>query len=64
MNYDPTLLGVLEPAQLAASTRLALPRLVLGRGTLMLLIVLRLYVVLAIPVVVYAFVHALAVKPA
>jgi len=32
---------------------------VLGRGTLALLVLLRVYVVIAIPVVGYAFVHAL-----
>ena len=36
-----------------------LPRRVLGRGTLALLLLLRAYVALAVPVVVYAFVRAL-----
>jgi hypothetical protein len=36
-----------------------LPRRKLGRGTLALLILLRVYVFLAIPVVVYAFIRAL-----
>ena len=45
MNHDP------PPSRL--------PRRALGRGTLALLVALRLYVMLAIPVVVYAFVHAL-----
>ena len=64
MQHDPKLIGVLEPGQLAAVRDLRLPRRVLGRGTLTLLIVLRVYVVLAIPIVVYAFLHALAVRPA
>jgi hypothetical protein len=36
-----------------------LPRRKLGRGTLALLILLRVYVLLAIPVVAYAFIQAL-----
>jgi hypothetical protein len=36
-----------------------LPRRKLGRGTLALLILLRVYVLLAVPVVVYAFILAL-----
>jgi len=40
-----------------------LPRRQLGRGVLALLILLRVYVVLAIPLVGYAFVHALATSP-
>jgi hypothetical protein len=36
-----------------------LPRRKLGRGTLALLILLRVYVFLAVPVVVYAFIRAL-----
>jgi hypothetical protein len=36
-----------------------LPRRRLGRGTLALLILLRVYVFLAVPVVVYAFIRAL-----
>jgi hypothetical protein len=36
-----------------------LPRRHLGRGVLALLVLLRVYVLLAIPVVGYAFVHAL-----
>jgi hypothetical protein len=38
-----------------------LPRRRLGRGVTTLLILLRVYVLLAIPVVGYAFVHALRV---
>ncbi len=60
MQYDPTLTGSLEPGQLTTAVARPLPRRVLGRGTLALLILLRVYVVIAVPVVGYAFVHALA----
>lgn len=56
MDFDPASCGA--PAEHAAATLLPLPRRVLGRGTLALLILLRAYVVVAIPVVLYAFVHA------
>lgn len=59
MDFDPGSLAVEEPARHAAATLPPLPRRVLGRGTLALLILLRLYVAVAIPVVGYAFVHAL-----
>ena len=59
MLYDPTLINALEPGQFTAATEAPLPRRVLGRGTLALLILLRLYVVIAIPIVGYAFIHAL-----
>jgi hypothetical protein len=59
MQYDPALIGALEPGQLTASTVRKLPRRKLGRGVLTLLILLRVYVVVAVPIVGYAFVHAL-----
>jgi hypothetical protein len=59
MQYDPTLISALEPDQLVAATMRPLPRRKLGRGVLVLLIVLRIYIVIAIPIVAYAFVHAL-----
>lgn len=59
MQYDPTLISALEPDQLAAATMRPLPRRNLGRGALALLILLRVYIVIAIPIVAYAFVHAL-----
>lgn len=59
MDYDPATLGSLEPPQHAGPTLPPLPRRVLGRGALALLILLRVYVVVAIPVVGYAFVNAL-----
>jgi hypothetical protein len=42
-----------------AASRDKLPRRKLGRGTLALLILLRVYVLLAIPIVIYAFIRAL-----
>jgi hypothetical protein len=62
VQHDPALIGALEPGQLAAE-RGRLPRRRLGRGTLALLILLRVYVVIAIPIVAYAFVHALLASP-
>jgi hypothetical protein len=59
MFHDPELAAFLEPGQLSAATEHPLPRRKLGRGTLGLLILLRAYVVIAIPIVGYAFVHAL-----
>jgi hypothetical protein len=59
MKHDPELIGILEPAQLTAARERPLPRRKLGRGALSLLILLRVYVVVAIPIVGYAFVHAL-----
>jgi hypothetical protein len=59
VQYDPSLIGALEPGQLSAATQQKLPRRKLGRTTLTLLILLRVYVVIAIPIVGYAFVHAL-----
>ncbi len=56
MNIDP--LSALDPDQTTAATRLPLPRRALGRGTLLLLWTLRLYVAAAIPVVIYAFIRA------
>jgi hypothetical protein len=59
MSYDSTLIGALEPDQLAAAKMRPYPRRNLGRGVVILLILLRVYVMIAIPVVAYAFVHAL-----
>jgi hypothetical protein len=61
LQYDPTLISALEPDQLAAATMRPLPRRNLSQGALALLILLRVYIVIAIPIVVYAFVHALLV---
>ena len=56
-------IAALDPAQITAATQQALPRRRLGRGTMSLLILLRVYVVIAIPIVCYAFVHALLTTP-
>jgi hypothetical protein len=50
---------VLEPSQLSTATGHALPRRKIGRGTVTLLVLLRVYVLIAIPIVVYAFIRAL-----
>jgi hypothetical protein len=57
--YDHELISALEPSQLTAATEHPLPRRKLGRGILTLLILLRAYVVIAIPIVCYAFVRAI-----
>jgi hypothetical protein len=59
MDFDPQLISALEPSQLTVTTEAPLPRRALGRGTLILLIALRVYIAIAIPIVIYAFVHAI-----
>ena len=59
MTYDPKILGALEPGQLSVATERRLPRRTLGLGMVVLLIALRIYVAVAVPIVGYAFVHAL-----
>jgi hypothetical protein len=59
MPDEPTLSIALEPEQLAAATMRPYPRRRLGKGATSLLIILRVYVAIAVPIVVYAFVHAL-----
>ena len=59
MRYDYRVLDVLEPGQLTAEASRPLPRRKLGRGAVALLIALRVYVIVAIPIVCYAFFHAL-----
>jgi hypothetical protein len=59
MSYDPALVRALEPDQLVAATMRPYPRRKLTRGVLALLIALRVFIVIAIPIVIYAFVHAL-----
>ena len=63
MSFDPALIDALEPEQITEAAMRKLPRRVLGRGTLALLVLLRVYVVIAIPIVGYAFVHALLAPP-
>lgn len=55
----PRVLDALEPGQRTREVEQPLPRRRLGPGITWLLIGLRVYVVIAIPIVVYAFVHAL-----
>jgi len=59
VNYDPKALDALESGQFTAASERPLPRRVLSRGTLSLLIALRVYVIIAIPIVGYAFIRAL-----
>jgi hypothetical protein len=59
MSYDPALVRALEPDQLVTATMRPYPRRKLTRGVLALLIALRVFIVIAIPIVIYAFVHAL-----
>jgi hypothetical protein len=59
MEYDPADLEALEPDQFSAARHEPLPRRELGRGVLALLVILRIYVFIAIPLVAYAFVSAL-----
>jgi hypothetical protein len=57
--YNHDLISALEPGQLTAATKQPLPHRKVGRGILTLLILLRAYVVIAIPIVCYAFVRAI-----
>ena len=59
MAYDPALVSALEPDQLSAATKRPYPRRKLSAGALALLVVLRVFVLIAIPIIIYAFVHAL-----
>jgi hypothetical protein len=59
MEHLPADLAALEPGQFSADTRAPLPRRELRGGVLALLVILRIYVLLAIPLVAYAFIHAL-----
>ena len=52
-------LSALEPEQLTSVNRTPLPRAKLGRGVVFLLALMRVYVLVAIPIVAYAFIHAL-----
>ncbi len=63
MQHDRELIGALDPSQLTAASQRPLPRRHLGRGILVLLVLLRVYVVVAIPIVAYAFVHAMNTSP-
>jgi hypothetical protein len=52
-------LDALEPGQLTAAKEAPLARRKLPRGVLVVLIALRIYVFLAVPIVAYAFIRAL-----
>jgi hypothetical protein len=56
-EQDP--LDALDPDQRSSVAETRLPRRHLGPGITWLLIGLRVYVLLAVPIVVYAFIHAL-----
>jgi hypothetical protein len=56
MNLDDPPLLTLESPGLESPAKL--PRRKLGRGTVALLILLRIYVALAVPMVAYAFIKA------
>jgi len=56
---DPDLAGALRPEQRVSAKSLPLPRRHLTPGVLALLIVLRVLIFVSIPIVIYAFVHAL-----
>ena len=56
----PEILKALEPEQRAGRRNTPYPRRKLGRGVRVLLWVLRVYVVIAVPLVIYAFVRAAA----
>lgn len=57
------LLQALEPEQVTARRYAPYPRRQWGRGVGLLLWLLRIYVVLAVPLVIYAFVRAAARSP-
>ena len=59
MPFDRALFDALEPGQRSEISRLPLPRKQLGWSAKTLLVILRIYVVVAIPVVIYAFNKAL-----
>ena len=56
---EPDLFGALEPAQRVSATSQPLPRRKLTGGVLALLIALRVFIFISVPIVIYAFVHAL-----
>ncbi len=59
MNLLDVDLDALEPAQRSSAMQHRLPRRKLSRTTLLLLWLLRVYVIVAVPLVVLAFVRAL-----
>jgi hypothetical protein len=59
MSYETNLADALEPSQFTEATKIPLPRRRLGRVATIMLIALRVYIFIAVPIVGYAFVHAL-----
>ena len=60
MDHDAGIAAALALGQRVGSARPPLPRRRLGRGVVTLLVMLRVYVLVAVPIVAYAFIHALA----
>jgi|HubBroStandDraft_4_1064222.scaffolds.fasta_scaffold69215_3 hypothetical protein len=58
-NQSQEILAALDPDQRRSALQAPLPRRHLGVGILILLWTLRVYVLLAVPLVVYTFVRAL-----
>jgi hypothetical protein len=54
------LLAILRSEPFNSENKAPLPRRKLGPGTLFLLVLLRLYVIAAIPILIYAFIHGLS----
>ncbi|HET6183681.1 MAG TPA: hypothetical protein VFA03_08805 [Acetobacteraceae bacterium] len=63
MKFDPNALSALEPTQFTFAAETPLPRRKLGRFAVFLLVALRIYVLIAIPIVAYAFARALTAPP-
>jgi hypothetical protein len=63
MTHDAQFIAALEPNQMSSAREMPLPRRHLGRGMMLLLVLLRVYVLAAIPVVGYAFMQALNTSP-
>jgi 4-hydroxybenzoate polyprenyltransferase len=57
MSFDE--IAALERDQLAVEKQRPLPRAKVTRGVTLMLLALRIYVLIAVPVVIYAFAHAL-----
>lgn len=55
----PDLVDALEPGQLVSAASQPLPRRHLSGGVLALLIALRVFIFISVPIVIYTFVHAL-----
>jgi hypothetical protein len=62
IDLEADLADALEPSQLTAATGVPLPRKKLGRATVVLLVALRIYIFVAVPIVAYAFIRALSAR--